>query len=81
MREKDDRRRPFVLGEAAGSDSVQGVWRGYGAQVAGRTHTDAAWSGELCEVFFSKGVFLGYFDGILFWWANGCELWSSDEFS
>ena len=32
----------FVLVEAEGSDPVQGVWGGDGAQVAGGTHADAA---------------------------------------
>ena len=41
--EKDDRSGAFVPGEAAGSDSVQGVWRGDGARVAGGTHVDIAW--------------------------------------
>ena len=47
MQEKDDGRGPFVMGEAAGSDLVQGVRGGDGSQVAGGTHADAAWEGSI----------------------------------
>ena len=45
IREKNDRSGDFVRGEAAGSDSVQGVWGGYGSWVAGGTHAKISWEG------------------------------------
>ena len=43
VQETDDGNRTFVLGEAEGLHSVQGLQGGDGARVVGRAHADIAW--------------------------------------
>ena len=46
VQDHDDGSGAFVPGEAAGSDSVQGVQGGDGSRVAGEEHADTAWGGR-----------------------------------